>query len=85
VNLRFASLRDAEELVATYAPIVETTAISFEAVAPDAAEMQLRLASQPANKPWIVTETAGALDVPQHDPLDITALDPSAVRAAFAQ
>lgn len=60
--LRFASLRDAEELVAIYAPIVETTAISFEAVAPGAAEMQLRLASQPANKPWIVAETAGALD-----------------------
>jgi hypothetical protein len=26
----------------------------------------------------------GALDVPQHDPLDVTELDPSTVRAAFA-
>jgi L-amino acid N-acyltransferase YncA len=61
VILRFASLRDAEELVAIYAPIVETTAISFEAAAPDADEMRLRLTSQPANKPWIVAETAGAV------------------------
>jgi L-amino acid N-acyltransferase YncA len=61
VTLRFASLRDAEELVAIYAPIVETTAISFEAAAPDADEMRLRLASQPANKPWIVAEAAGKI------------------------
>jgi L-amino acid N-acyltransferase YncA len=59
VILRFASLRDAEELVAIYAPIVETTAISFEASAPDLAEMRSRLAGQPANKPWIVAEAAG--------------------------
>jgi L-amino acid N-acyltransferase YncA len=59
--LRFASLRDAEQFVAIYAPIVESTAISFELVAPDLAEMRLRIASTPANKPWIVAEIDGAV------------------------
>jgi L-amino acid N-acyltransferase YncA len=59
--LRFASLRDAEPFVAIYAPVVASTVISFELVAPDLAEMQLRIASQPANKPWIVAEIDGAV------------------------
>jgi phosphinothricin acetyltransferase len=61
VILRFVSLRDAEEIAAIYAPIVETTAISFEAVAPDAAEMRSRIGSHPADKPWIVAENEGAI------------------------
>lgn len=59
--LRFVSLRDTEELVAIYAPIVESTAISFEQVAPDAAEMRARIGTHPANKPWIVAEIDGAV------------------------
>lgn len=59
--LRFASLRDAEEIAAIYAPIVEASAISFEAAAPDAAEMRSRLAGQPANKPWIVADAGGTI------------------------
>ena len=54
--LRFASLRDAEQVAAIYAPLVEGTAISFEAVAPDAGEMRSRIAAHPADKPWIVAE-----------------------------
>jgi len=56
--LRFVSLRDAEELASIYAPIVEQTAISFESVAPDAAEIRRRIGTHPANKPWIVAEAA---------------------------
>ena len=59
--MRFASLRDAEAFVAIYAPIVETTAISFETKAPDVAEMRSRIALQPGNKPWIVAEHDGAV------------------------
>jgi phosphinothricin acetyltransferase len=59
--LRFASLRDAEELVAIYAPIVESTAISFELIAPDAAEMRARIGNHPGDKPWIVAATGGAI------------------------
>ena len=57
--LRFASLRDAAELAEIYAPIVESTPISFETEAPDEVEMRARIASQPANKPWIVAEAGG--------------------------
>ncbi len=59
--LRFVSLRDAEELASIYAPIVERTAISFESVVPDAAEMRRRIGTHPANKPWIVAEAGGAI------------------------
>lgn len=34
MRLRFASLRHAEQVAAIYAPIVETTAISFELIPP---------------------------------------------------
>jgi L-amino acid N-acyltransferase YncA len=59
--LRFANVRDAEALAAIYAPIVESTMISFEMVAPDVDEMRRRIGTQPANKPWIVAESGGAI------------------------
>ena len=59
--LRFATVRDAEALAAIYAPIVEATMISFEAVAPDVDEMRARIGTQPANKPWIVAEADGRI------------------------
>jgi L-amino acid N-acyltransferase YncA len=61
LKLRFVSLRDAEALVAIYAPIVTSTAISFETLAPDADEMRARIAAQPATKPWLVAERNGAV------------------------
>jgi L-amino acid N-acyltransferase YncA len=59
--LRFATVRDAEALAAIYAPIVESTMISFEAVAPGADEMRARIGTHPANKPWIVAERDGTI------------------------
>jgi L-amino acid N-acyltransferase YncA len=59
--LRFATVRDAEAFAAIYAPIVETTVISLETLAPDAAEMQARIGNHPANKPWIVAELDGVV------------------------
>jgi L-amino acid N-acyltransferase YncA len=47
MRLRFASLRDAEQVAAIYMPIVETMAISFELISPDAAEMRKRIGLQP--------------------------------------
>ncbi len=61
MTIRFASLRDDAAIAAIYAPIVESTAISFELVPPDAAAMRARLAAQPATKPWIVAELDGAV------------------------
>ena len=61
MRLRFASLRDDAAIAAIYAPVVATTAISFELVAPDAAEMRSRIAAQPADKPWIVAEIDDAV------------------------
>jgi L-amino acid N-acyltransferase YncA len=61
LSLRFVSLRDAEALVAIYAPIVTSTAISFETSAPDVAEMRGRIAAQLPDKPWIVAERDGAV------------------------
>jgi len=48
--LRFATVRDAEALAAIYAPIVESTMISFEVLAPDVDEMRARIGTHPANK-----------------------------------
>jgi phosphinothricin acetyltransferase len=61
IVLRLASLRDDSALAAIYAPVVASTAISFELVAPGAADMRARLAAQPATKPWIVAELDGAV------------------------
>jgi L-amino acid N-acyltransferase YncA len=59
VLIRFASLRDAPAIAAIYAPIVEHTAISFETVPPDAAEIGRRIAALPADKPYLVAEIDG--------------------------
>jgi len=61
MRLRFATLDDAAAMAAIYAPVVEQTAISFEAVPPDAAAMRDRLAEHPANMPWIVAELDGSV------------------------
>jgi L-amino acid N-acyltransferase YncA len=61
MRLRFASVRDDAAIAAIYAPVVATTAISFEVVAPDAAAMRSRIAAQPADKPWVVAEIDDAV------------------------
>lgn len=100
MTLRFASLRDDAAVAAIYAPIVTSTAISFELVPPDGAEMRARIARQPADMPWIVAELDGAvagyayaytfrgrlaeLGMPQRDPRALDELEPGEVRAALA-
>ena len=59
LTVRFASLRDAAAIAAIYGPIVEQTAISFETVAPDAAEIARRMTETPADKPYLVAAIDG--------------------------
>ena len=51
--------RDAEAVAAIYRPSVEETSASFEEVAPDAAEMALRIRETLSRTPWLVAEDEG--------------------------
>ena len=57
--IRLATLSDAEAIAAIYRPVVETTTISFETVAPDRDEMAKRLADTLVSHPWLVCEVDG--------------------------
>jgi phosphinothricin acetyltransferase len=60
--IRLAVEDDAAELAAIYRPYVEDSRISFEDVAPDAAEMARRLRGDPAGfHPWLLAEEDGRL------------------------
>jgi phosphinothricin acetyltransferase len=59
VDVRAVRDEDAEAVARIYAPHVETTADSFEEVAPDAAEMRRRFASITAAYPWLVATLDG--------------------------
>lgn len=50
---------DAHDIAQIYRPIVETTTISFEDVAPDEPEMARRIADAGAAYPWLVAEREG--------------------------
>lgn len=52
---------DAEGIAAIYRPIVENTTISFEEVAPDAAEFARRIAEITQRYPWLVAELDGTV------------------------
>lgn len=56
--IRPATEADAAGCAAVYRPWVEETAVSFEAVAPDAAELARRIA---AARAWLVAEEGGAV------------------------
>ena len=58
-HIRLATLSDAEAIAAIYRPVVETTTISFETVAPDRDEMAKRLADTLASHPWLVCDVGG--------------------------
>jgi phosphinothricin acetyltransferase len=58
-QIRLAALSDAEAIAAIYRPVVETTTISFETVAPDRDEMAKRLADTLASHPWLVCDVDG--------------------------
>jgi phosphinothricin acetyltransferase len=51
--------RDAEACAAIYAPYVRDSAISFEEIAPDAAEMAQRIREISVTHPWLVAERDG--------------------------
>lgn len=53
--------RDARPCAAIYAPSVQGSAISFEDVAPDAAEMSARIAATRVDRPWLVAELDGTV------------------------
>jgi len=59
VGIRLAHDADAEAIAAIYRPIVETTAISFETDAPDAAEIRQRVADTLPVYPWLVCDIDG--------------------------
>jgi len=61
VHVRLAELRDAAGVQAIYAPIVATTAISFELEPPTVAEMARRMAGTTPAYPWLVAEDQGRL------------------------
>lgn len=54
--IRAATVADAGAIAAIYAPIVETTFISFETEPPGVAEMAGRIAATLATHPWLVFE-----------------------------
>lgn len=57
--IRLARPDDAAQVHAIYAPIVETTAISFEWAVPTVAEMERRIRAILETRPWLVEERAG--------------------------
>jgi L-amino acid N-acyltransferase YncA len=62
VLIRLAVEEDAAELAAIYRPYVEDSRVSFEDVAPDAADMALRMRGEPPGfHPWLVAEEDGRL------------------------
>src|SRR3954471_1459101 len=54
--IRLASQEDAAQIAAIYAPSCESTAVSFEVVAPSPAEIANRIGSITAQFPWLVLE-----------------------------
>jgi L-amino acid N-acyltransferase YncA len=58
-RIRLAEADDAEAMAAIYRPVVESTTISFETVAPDRDEMARRLADTLVSHPWLVCEVGG--------------------------
>lgn len=54
--IRLARSGDARQIAEIYAPFVTDTAISFEAVPPDEAEMRRRLEETLTYAPWLVCE-----------------------------
>jgi phosphinothricin acetyltransferase len=58
-RIRLAQDSDAEAIAEIYRPVVETTAISFETVAPDRDEMTRRIGETLRSYPWLVCDADG--------------------------
>jgi len=61
IRIRLADSRDAAGVQAIYAPIVGSSAISFETEPPTAEEMARRIARTMPAHPWLVAEDQGQL------------------------
>ncbi|MGH9236964.1 MAG: arsinothricin resistance N-acetyltransferase ArsN1 family B [Vicinamibacterales bacterium] len=59
--IRMATATDAPAIAEIYRPIVESTPISFETVAPDADEMRRRIEILLGSHPWLVCERDGVV------------------------
>ena len=59
--IRLATSADAEAIAAIYRPIVAATAISFETVPPDAAEIARRIAATLEIAPWLVYQDGSGI------------------------
>ena len=59
--IRLATADDAPAIAEIYRPIVESTPISFETVAPDADEMRRRIENILGSHPWLVCERDGVV------------------------
>lgn len=59
VHIRPATEADAAALLAICLPFVETSAVSFETVAPSVEEFSARIRKAVANWQWLVAEKAG--------------------------
>lgn len=60
-TIRRATVTDAEAIAAIYAPHCETSAVSFETVAPSADEMARRISRVGAERPWLVLDEGGSV------------------------
>lgn len=58
LTVRAVTPADAPSIAEIYAPIVESTTISFEETPPDAAEIARRVAASASTYPWLVAETS---------------------------
>lgn len=58
MTIRLATPADAQDIQAIYAPIVASTAISFELEPPTVEEMRERIVKTLAQLPWLVSEDA---------------------------
>jgi phosphinothricin acetyltransferase len=61
VPIRLVRLHDAAAVHQIYAPVVETTAISFELEVPSIDEMRRRIERTMPEYPWIVAEVDGRI------------------------
>jgi L-amino acid N-acyltransferase YncA len=61
-TIRLAHEGDAAAVAAIYAPYCETSAISFEMVAPSPEEMAKRIRAIGQTRPWLVLEDAGSVN-----------------------
>lgn len=61
VRIRLAREVDGEAITAIYAPFVESTAVSFETVAPAREEMIRRVVETTTIYPWLVCEFGGTV------------------------